>query len=99
MAIPPEEDGMEEARNADNNIIISYSSLHKILPTQLKKTSAHYKVMCGCECCIESKSMHSSFLAWYDCHMKQLKDQGRNALNRRYVEIESHIFETYKGFC
>ena len=36
----PEEGGLKEERNADNNIIISDSTLHNILPPQLKnKTS------------------------------------------------------------
>ena len=35
MVIPPEEGGFKEARDADNNIIISDSTLNNILPPQL----------------------------------------------------------------
>ena len=34
----------------DDNIIISDSTLCSLLTPQLKKNSAQYKVMCGCEC-------------------------------------------------
>ena len=50
MASPPEEGGLEEATYSDNNIIIRNSTLRNIIPTQLRNMSAHYKVMCGCEC-------------------------------------------------
>ena len=33
--------------------------------------SSRYKVMCGCECCISSKSMHSSFISWRDRYLKK----------------------------
>ena len=42
-----EEGGLNEARDADNNIIISDSTLPNILPPQLKKMSVRYKVMGG----------------------------------------------------
>ena len=51
--------GLKYARNEDDNIIISDSTLRSLLPPQLKKMSARYKVMCGCECCIYDKSIHS----------------------------------------
>ena len=40
MVIPPEQGGLKEARDADNNIIISYFTLQYILPLQLKKIYA-----------------------------------------------------------
>ena len=52
--------------------------------------------MCGCECCISAKIMHSYLIT---CHnrLKHLKDKSHNAQNRRSGEISSHIFETYKN--
>ena len=55
----PEESGMKEARDKDNNIIISDSILRHILPPQLKKMTYRYKVICGCECCIYAKILYS----------------------------------------
>ena len=49
---------LKDARYEDDNIIISYSTLRSLLPTQIKQMLARYKVMCGCECCISDKSIH-----------------------------------------
>ena len=35
--------------------------------------SARYKFMCGCECCIFAKSIHSLLLSWPDRYLKNLK--------------------------
>ena len=50
--------GLKYSRDKDDNIIISDSTLHSLLPPQLKM-SARYKVMCGCEFCISTKIIHS----------------------------------------
>ena len=64
MASPPEEGGMKEERDKDNNIIVSDSTLSNILPPQLKNTTSQCKVMCGRNCCISDKIKHSSLLSW-----------------------------------
>ena len=58
MVSTPEEDGLKELRDAENNIVISDSTLRYILPPKLNNMTARYKVMCGFECCISAKSMH-----------------------------------------
>ena len=63
---------------------------------QLKNIYTGYKIMCGCECCISTKSIKYYFLTWHDCQLKQIKDQSYNAKNRRYGEIAGQNFETYK---
>ena len=62
----PNDGGLKDARDENNKIIISDSTLCSLLPPQLKQMSARYKVMCGCECCISAKSIHSSLLSWSD---------------------------------
>ena len=94
---PPEEGGLNKERNADNNIIIINYTLRDIMPHQLKNMSEWYKLMCGCECCISAKIMHSSLLTWRYFHMKQLKDRSHNTQNRRSGQIASRIFETYNN--
>ena len=49
----PNDDGLKDARDEDGKIIISDSTLHSLLPPQLKQMSARYKIMCGCECYIQ----------------------------------------------
>ena len=58
--------------------------------------SARYKIMCGCECCISVKSIHSSLISWRDRYLKKLKDKIQNAQDIRYGEKAYHIYETYK---
>ena len=67
-ASPPEECGIKDARDADNTIIISDYTLLSIITTQLNNMFSQYKVMCGFECCISAKSMHSSLPSWSDCY-------------------------------
>ena len=50
MVSTPEKGGLKEARDSDNNIIISDSILRKILPPQIKNMTSRYKIMCDCEC-------------------------------------------------
>ena len=46
----PNYGGIKYDRDKENNIIISDSTLRSLFPLQLKKTSAQYKIICGCEC-------------------------------------------------
>ena len=75
----PNYGGLKDARDEDSKSIISDSTLRSLLPPQLKHMSARYKVMCGCECCISAKIIHSSLLSWRDRYLKKLKDKIQNS--------------------
>ena len=79
----PNDGVLKDARDEDGKIIICDSTLRSLLPPQLKQMSARYKIMCGCECCIYAKSIHSSLLSWRDRYLKKLKDKSQNAQSRR----------------
>ena len=68
----PNDGGLNYARDKNGKIIISDSALRSLLPPQLKKMSARYKIMCGCECCISAKSIHSSLLSWRERYLKKI---------------------------
>ena len=53
--------------------------------------------MCGCDCCIYAKSIHSSLIYWSDMYLKKLKDKIQNSQIRRSDEKSHHIYETYKN--
>ena len=89
--------GLKDARDKENNIIISDSTLSSLLLPQLKKISAWYKVKCGCEYCLYAKSIHSSLLSWRDWYLEKLKYQSQNSQNRRSSEKANYIYETYKN--
>ena len=78
MVSPLDEGRLRETRDSDNNIIISDSMLRTILPPQLKKLPSQYKVMCGYECCISAKCMHSSLLSWSDNYLNKIKYLSKN---------------------
>ena len=62
----PKNGGLRDSRDEDGKFIISDSTLRSLLPPQLKTMSARYKIMCGCECCIYAKIIHSSLLSRHD---------------------------------
>ena len=92
MVSPPGEGGMEEAIYSDNNTIINDYTIHNIISPKLKYMSVCYKVVCGCECFITSKSMHDYLLKFRDSNLKQLKYQSHNAQNRSSGQISSRMF-------
>ena len=53
--------------------------------------------MCGYECFIYAKSIHSSFLSLRGEYLKILKYQIQNAQNRRSGEKSIHKYETNKN--
>ena len=93
----PNDDGLKDARYEDDKIIISDSTLYSLFPPQLKQISARYKVVCGCECCISVKSIHSLFLSWCDRYLEKLKYRSQNDQSISCGEKAYHIYETYKN--
>ena len=93
----PNDGGLKDARDEDGKIIISDSTLRSLFPPQLKQMYTHYKIMCGCECCISAKSIHFSLLSWRDRSFKKLKDQSQNAQCKRSGDKEHQIYRTYKN--
>ena len=91
----PNDGGLKYARDEDGKIIISNSTLRSLLPPQLKKMSARYKIMCGCECCISAKSINYSLLSWHDRYLKRLKDKAKmlkaEGLMRKHITYIQHI--------
>ena len=79
MVSPPEKGESQGGKYADNNIIISDSTLRNIFPLQHKK-SVGYKAMCGCKCCISVKIINYYLLSWWDCYI--------------YIKNSSKIYRT-----
>ena len=85
----PNEGGLKDARDEDDNSIISDCILRSLLPPQLKKMSSQYKVMCGCECLISAKSIHSLLLYWRDRYLKNSKIKSK--MLKTEVLVKDHI--------
>ena len=56
---------------------------------------ARYNVMRGCECCISSKSIHSSLLSWRDWYLKNSKIKSKilniEGLVKKKITYMKHI--------
>ena len=76
-------------------MIISDSTLRSLLPPQLKQMSARYKIVCGCECFISAKSIHSSLLSWRDSYFKKSKIKAKmikaEGLVRKHITYTHNI--------
>ena len=66
----PNDGGFKDARDKNDKIVISDSTLLSLLPNQLKQIYSRYNIMCGCECCVSAKILYSSFLSWSDRYLK-----------------------------
>ena len=66
--------------------------LRYILPPKLKNMTSQYKVICGCDCCIYIKIIHSSLLSWRERFIKTLKYKICNAKNVRSGEMAGRLF-------
>ena len=53
--------------------------------------------MCGCECYISAKIIHSSLLSCHDRYLKKLKYKNQNAQTRRSGEQAHQKYETYRN--
>ena len=91
----PIDGGLTDSRDEDGYIITSDSTLRSLLPHQLKQVYARYKVMCGCECCISAKSIHSSLLSRRDNYLKNSKIKPKmlkpEGLMKRQITYTKHI--------
>ena len=66
----PSAGGIKDARDEDHFSRSHTTTLRSLLPPQVKQMSAQYKVVCGCECCISAKIIHSSLLSLRDRSFK-----------------------------
>ena len=89
LVIDPNDGGLKDPRDKNNNINISDYTFRSLLPPQLKHISARYKVICSCECCISDKSIHSSFISWCDEYLKKLKIKSK--ILKSEGQVKNHI--------
>ena len=72
MIKPQEEGGLKEVIDDNGKVIVSESSLRKILPRNIKPMSKQKRVLCGCEACITADLLQLSLNAWQQKHLKRL---------------------------
>ena len=85
---------MDSKRQQMHRIILLSVILHHVhyCHPNFKNFSARYKVFCGCECCISTKSIHLSLLSCHDRYLKKLKYQSQNeGLVKNQISYMKHI--------
>ena len=91
----PNYGGLKDDRDENDKIIISDSTLCLLFPPQFKQVSARYNIICGCECCISAKSIHSSLLSWRDRYLKNSRIKSKmikaEGLARNHITYIQHI--------
>jgi hypothetical protein len=53
--------GLKGVRDCAGNLLISDTKLRDMLPEHLGMMSDRYKIMCGCENCIQMHNVHQSY--------------------------------------
>ena len=71
--------------------IISGSTLCNIILYQIKKMSASYKVMFGCECQMFDKTIHSYLLSRQDFYKKSKRPNPKYEKQKVCQNGQSHI--------
>ena len=87
----PEDGGIKDARDAENNIIISDSKLHSLFPPQLKKIQ-HNARSCVVVNVVYLPKVYITHYYYGVISIKKLKYQSQNSQNRRSDKKENlHI--------
>ena len=79
----PNDGGIKDSRDEDDNIIISDSTLGSMFPPQLNQIPARYNIVCGCECCSSAKSIHISLISWHDGYLKKTQGSKPKSSNQK----------------
>jgi hypothetical protein len=94
--------GLPESRGMHGNVIISDTSLRKIIAEdipELRPSSARYKQMCGCEICLSISALQRSLNAF---RMRKIRNLEQNAKSLRQESPERKVActvtEEYKVF-
>jgi hypothetical protein len=53
--------GLESVRYCAGKLLISDTKMREMLPAHLRMMSDRYKIMCGCETCIQMHNVHQSY--------------------------------------
>jgi hypothetical protein len=86
----PEKGGLLESRDAAGNIIVSDTTLRKIIKEdlpQLRRMSNRHKLMCGCEICIGMSSIQRSLNAFRRRECKKISAATEVTIdNQQYLD-------------
>ena len=88
--------GLKDARDEENNIIISDSTFFSLLPPQFKKIRMiQVHVWLLMLYFRQNYTFIIAILAWYI--FENMKDKSQNSQSRRFGEKAHHIYETFQN--
>jgi hypothetical protein len=79
LVAPLDQGGLSQSRDADGKIIVSDTTLRRIIKKdlpQLRRMSLRHKQMCGCEICMSMHSMQKSLNAFRKRFVRTLTSDG-----------------------
>ena len=85
--------GLASVRDCAGNILISDTKLRELLPPHLRMMSDRYKIMCGCEPCIQMINLQQSYNRFICYRIKDFKEirDGFNPRTRRYMAADETL--------
>ncbi|OEU19555.1 hypothetical protein FRACYDRAFT_235613 [Fragilariopsis cylindrus CCMP1102] len=85
--------GLAGARDCNGKILISDTKLRELLPPHLRMMSDRYKIMCGCEPCIQMINLQQSYNRFICYRIKDFKEirDGFNPRTRRYMAADETL--------
>ena len=88
--------GLKEARDAENNIIISDSTLRSLFTPQLKKCHQDTK-SCVVTSVLYLPKLYIHQITWRDCYLKNSSIKAKNTKTEGLRKKKTHIYKTYKN--
>ena len=85
-------------RDEFGNILISDWKLREMLPPHLRPMSDRYKIMCGCEYCIQMYNVHQNYNQYINCLIKKMENKipktRPNTRDRRDAKDRLHNYKS-----
>jgi hypothetical protein len=97
MLLPPDQGGFAEAWDERGAARISDTALRALLPEQARKMTPRHKQMCGCEVCIQIRSLQQSLNAWRHRKLKLLTELAAAAMSdeeRQAIEVRKLLYNS-----
>jgi hypothetical protein len=99
MLLPLDQGGFADAWDENGNVRISDTALRALLPEQARRMTPRHKQMCGCEVCIQIRSLQQSLNAWRHRKLKLLtelaaaatSEEEQEAIDTRKLSYKSQV--------
>jgi hypothetical protein len=89
--------GLPEARDSNQNVLISDTRLRTILPTELRAATDSHKQMCGCQYCLTTRFLQAALNAFRRVHVDLLlRASSVHGLSEAMVQQKKQRHQQYR---